>query len=259
MKRFELNYQLIAKTLKDFLKEELDKTGLKKFVLGLSGGIDSAVVLYLAAEAIGPENIYALSLPYKSSVAESEQHARLCAEQTGVNYQVIEITSQIDAYFNKVAPDADTLRRGNKMARERMTVLYDHSAKYGALVLGTSNKTEILLGYGTQYGDTASALNSIGDLYKTQVFKLAEYLKVPAEIIKKRPTADLWVGQADEDELGFTYAEVDKLLYQLIDKKQTTAELQKEGFALEFIERVSGMIKRSEFKRRLPLIAKISG
>jgi NAD+ synthase len=258
VKGLELNCTIIAKTFKNFLKEELHKTGLKKFVLGLSGGIDSAVVLYLAAEAVGPENLYAICMPYRSSVAESEQHARLCAERTGVNYQVIEITPQIDAYFEKVAPDANSLRRGNKMARERMTILYDHSAKYGGLVIGTSNKTELLLGYGTQYGDMASAINPIGDLYKTQVFQLAEYLKVPTEIIKKRPTADLWVGQADEDDLGFTYAEVDRLLYQLIDKRKTVVGLQKEGFAPEFINKVIAMIKRSQFKRRLPLIAKVS-
>lgn len=258
MKNLEINCPIIYKTLVNFLREELHKTSLKKFVLGLSGGIDSAVVLYLAVKAIGPENVYAICMPYKSSVSASEEHARLCAKQTGANYQVIEITPQIDAYFEKIDPQASQLRRGNKMARERMTILYDHSAKYNGLVLGTSNKTELLLGYGTQYGDMASAINPIGDLYKTQIFQLADFLKVPAEVIGKRPTADLWEGQADEDELGFSYAEVDQLLYQLVDKRKTITALIKEGFKKEFIEKVIGMIKKSQFKRRLPLIAKIS-
>ncbi len=258
MKKPEFNFELITETLTAFLKEELKKTGLEKFVLGLSGGIDSAVVAFLAARAIGPENVYAICMPYKTSNPESEEHARLCAQVCGVNYQVIEITKMIDAYFDAVDREASALRRGNKMARERMTILYDHSAKYGGLVLGTSNKTELLLGYGTQYGDMASALNPIGDIYKTKIFGLAKYLNVPAPIITKKPSADLWAGQSDEADLGFTYAEVDALLENLIEKRRTVEGLIADGFNKEFIEKVIGLIKRSQFKRRMPVIAKVS-
>lgn len=258
MKKPEFNFELITETLTAFLKEELKKTGLEKFVLGLSGGIDSAVVAFLAARAIGPENVYAICMPYKTSNPESEEHARLCAQACGVNYQVIEITKMIDAYFDAVDREASALRRGNKMARERMTILYDHSAKYGGLVLGTSNKTELLLGYGTQYGDMASALNPIGDIYKTKIFGLAKYLNVPAPIITKKPSADLWAGQSDEADLGFTYAEVDALLENLIEKRRTVEGLIADGFNKEFIEKVIGLIKRSQFKRRMPVIAKVS-
>jgi NAD+ synthase len=163
----------------------------------------------------------------------------------------------IDAYFEQF-PDADNMRRGNKMARERMTILFDHSALQGALVLGTSNKTELLLGYGTLYGDMASALNPIGDLYKSQVWQLSEEMGIPRDVIDKKPSADLWAGQTDEQELGFTYREVDELMYRMIDLRMTDAELVKAGFPPEFIEKIRCKIKNSHFKRRLPIIAKVS-
>lgn len=253
----DVNVKLLRRLLVAFIREEVTKVGIRKAVLGLSGGIDSALVAYLAAEALGPENVHVCIMPYKTSNPESEAHARLAAEQIGIHRQVIEITPMVDAYFS-LFPEADSMRRGNKMARERMTILYDHSAALPALVLGTSNKTELLLGYGTLYGDMASALNPIGDIYKTQVWQLSEEMGVPRDIIEKQPSADLWAGQTDEQELGFTYREVDKLLYSMVDLRMSREELVKSGFAPDFIDTVSARIQNSHFKRRLPIIAKVS-
>ncbi len=257
MSRLSVNTRLLRRIVVDFVREEILKTGLKRGVLGLSGGIDSALVAFIAAEALGPENVHAVCMPYKSSNPESEAHARIVAQACGINFTVVPITPMVDAYFESF-PDADNMRRGNKMARERMTILFDHSALHGALVLGTSNKTELLLGYGTLYGDMASALNPIGDLYKSQVWQLSEEMGVPREVIEKKPSADLWAGQTDEQELGFTYREVDELMYCMVDLRMTTEELIKEGFADDFIANVQGKIKNSHFKRRLPIIAKVS-
>jgi NAD+ synthase len=225
--------------------------------LGLSGGIDSALVVFIAAEALGPENVHAICMPYKTSNPESEAHARLVAQACGVNFSVVPITPMVDAYF-ETFPEADNMRRGNKMARERMTILFDHSALLSALVLGTSNKTELLLGYGTLYGDMASALNPIGDLYKTHVWQLSETMGVPSEVIEKQPSADLWAGQTDEEELGFSYRQVDELLYHMVDLRMSREELLVAGFEAEFIDTIYGKIQNSHFKRRLPVIAKVS-
>jgi len=252
-----VNAELLRRVLVGFIREEVQKIGVRRAVLGLSGGIDSALVAYLAAEALGAENVYACTMPYRTSNPESEAHARLIAEDLGINYQVIEITPMIDAYFQQF-PDASNMRRGNKMARERMTILYDHSAAHGALVLGTSNKTELLLGYGTLFGDMASALNAIGDIYKTQVWQLSEAMGVPREVIEKKPSADLWAGQTDEQELGFTYREVDELLYWMVDHRCNRQELLDKGFAATFIDTVSAKVQNSHFKRRMPVIAKVS-
>jgi len=248
---------LLRKVLVGFIREEVRKVGLSSVVLGLSGGIDSALVAYLAAEALGGENVHACIMPYRTSNPESEAHARLVIEDTGIKYEVIEITPMVDAYFD-LYPDADNMRRGNKMARERMTILYDHSAAHCGLVLGTSNKTELLLGYGTLYGDMASALNPIGDIYKTQVWQLSEEMGVPRAIIEKKPSADLWAGQTDEQELGFTYREVDELLYLMVDMRCNRTELMTRGFTPEFIDLIAGKVQNSHFKRRLPIIAKVS-
>lgn len=252
-----VNTKLLRKILVGFIREEVRKVGIARAVLGLSGGIDSAVVAFLAAEALGPENVHACIMPYRTSNPESEAHARLAAEQLGIEHEVIEITSMVDAYF-ALYPDADNMRRGNKMARERMTILYDHSAALSALVLGTSNKTELLLGYGTLHGDMASALNPIGDIYKTQLWQLAEELNVPRVIIDKKPSADLWAGQTDEQELGFTYREADELLYHMVDLRMTRDELVAKGFKPDFIDQVYRKVRNSHFKRRLPVIAKVS-
>lgn len=258
MKRgLAVNGKLLRLMLTSFIREEVTKVGLQRVVLGLSGGIDSALVAFLAAEALGPDNVYAYTMPYRMSNPESEAHARLVAEQLGIRYEVIEITPMVDAYFSSY-PQAGNLRRGNKMARERMTILFDHSAAHGALVLGTSNKTELLLGYGTLYGDMASALNPIGDIYKTQVWQLSEEMGVPREVIDKQPSADLWAGQTDEQELGFTYRQVDELLYHMVDLRYSRDELLGYGFAAEFVDKIYKMVQNSHFKRRLPIIAKVS-
>lgn len=251
------NTELLRKLLVGFVKDEVRKVGVSKVVLGLSGGIDSALVAFIAAEALGPENVHAICMPYKSSNPESEAHARLVAAACGVNFSVVPITAMVDAYFD-LFPDADNMRRGNKMARERMTILFDHSALLRALVLGTSNKTELLLGYGTLYGDMASALNPIGDIYKSQVWQLSRAMGVPKEVIEKQPSADLWAGQTDEEELGFSYRQVDELLYRMVDQRLTNTELVADGFEREFIESIYSKIQNSHFKRRLPIIAKVS-
>lgn len=251
------NTTLLRQILVGFVRDEVHKVGVRKAVLGLSGGIDSALVVFIAAEALGPENVHAICMPYKSSNPESEAHARLVADACGVNFSVVPITPMVDSYF-EMFPDADNMRRGNKMARERMTILFDHSALLRALVLGTSNKTELLLGYGTLYGDMASALNPIGDLYKSQVWQLSEAMGIPAEVIEKKPSADLWAGQTDEEELGFSYRQVDKLLHRLVDLRMTRDELTAEGFDSEFVDNIYAKIQNSHFKRRLPVIAKVS-
>jgi len=240
-----------------FIKEEVEKVGVQKAVLGLSGGVDSAVSCYLAVNALGPENVVAIEMPYKQSSRESVEHAELVIKDLNIKAFYIDISRQIDSYFDK-NHDADNLRRGNKMARERMSILYDFSAKFNALVVGTSNKTELMLGYGTLFGDTASALNPLGDLYKTQVWELARYLEVPQEIIDKPPSADLWEGQTDEAELGFTYEELDAFLYHYIDCRYSNIDLLGAGYEQEFIDKITKRVRQTQYKRRLPLIAKTS-
>ncbi len=252
-----IDCKLVEQVLVDFIKDEVTKVGFSKVVFGLSGGIDSALVAFLAAKALGKENVTAILMPYKTSSEESLSDAKKVVSQTGIHSFVLEITPMIDAYF-KHFPRASALRRGNKMSRERMTLLYDFSAKEKTLVLGTSNKTELLLGYGTQFGDMASAINPIGDLYKGQVRQLAKYLGMPQSILDKVPTADLWLGQSDEAELGFTYHEADQILHYLVDERQTKEELMENGFSKERIEQIQKKIQLSQFKRRLPIIAKLS-
>jgi len=257
MSRIPTNPSLLRKILLSFIANEVCKTGVTRVVVGLSGGVDSALSAHLAAEALGPENVLAIKMPYKASSKESLEHADLVTAATDIQSITVDITPQIDAYFERF-PDADNMRRGNKMARERMTILYDHSARWQALVLGTSNKTELLLGYGTLYGDMASAVNPLGDLYKTQVWELADFVGVPAPVIEKPPSADLWSGQTDETELGFSYREVDDLLYLMVDRRFSPAELQAEGCTPNFSEQISRGIMNSQYKRRLPVIAKVS-
>ena len=247
----------LRRILVAFIANEVRKVGVERVVVGLSGGVDSSLAAFLAAGALGAANVLGICMPYRTSSPESLEHAALVVRATGIASVTIDITAQIDAYFARF-PDATPLRRGNKMARERMTILYDHSARWNALVLGTSNKTELLLGYGTLHGDMASALNPLGDLYKTQVWALAEAIGVPAAIVQKQPSADLWHGQTDEHELGFGYRDVDRLLYLMVDQRYERDEILAAGFAPAFVERVQAMVQRSQFKRRLPIIAKVS-
>jgi len=253
----KINLQTVCEVLESFLKQEMAKIGITNAVLGLSGGVDSAVVAALLARAIGPENVYALIMPYHESNPESRTHAELMAKQLGIHAIVRDITPMVNAFFTGM-PEAGILRRGNKMARERMCLLYDYSAQHSALVIGTSNKTELLLGYGTIFGDLASALNPIGDLYKTQIWQLAEYLNIPEVIVKKKPSADLWIGQTDEEELGYTYGEIDELLYYLIDLRYPDELLIEQGYNINAIHDIQSRIQRNQFKRRPPVIAKLS-
>ena len=252
-----LDWELCTKVLTGFIHSEVRRAGFHRVIVGVSGGVDSSLSVTLAAAAMGSDNVWGVCMPYKTSSPESIVHARLMAERLGINFLQVDITPQIDAYF-AAFPDADHIRRGNKMARERMTVLYDHSARLGALVLGTSNKTELLLGYGTLYGDMASALNPIGDLYKTQVRWLARHLDVPAEIVEKTPSADLWAGQTDEEELGFTYEAVDQLLYYMVDRRYELPDLVELGFDAHFVQAVFRRVQSSQYKRRPPVVAKVS-
>lgn len=259
----EFNAALATEVLTRFIREETRKVGIKSVVLGLSGGVDSALAAHLAVRAVGRDHVCAVMLPYKTSSPESLSDAEIVAEELGLRALTIDITPMVDAYFDAAARagdslDAERLRKGNVIARARMIALYDVSATKNALVLGTSNKTELLLGYGTIYGDMASAINPLGDLYKTEVRQLSRFIGVPNRIIDKTPTADLWPGQSDEDELGFTYDEVDQLLTQLVDRRVPPAQLVEQGFRRELVEKVVERIRRQQFKRRTPIIAKIS-
>jgi len=247
---------LVRRMLVSFLRDETAKAGMARVVIGLSGGVDSAVVAALAALAFGPDRVTALFTPYRTSAPASRVDARLVAGAYGIALEEIDITPQIDAYMQRM-PEADRVRIGNKMARERKSIEYDRSWP-DALVLGTSNKTELLLGYGTQFGDLASALNPIGDLYKTQVRELATELGVPAQVVAKAPSADLWEGQTDEEELGFGYAEADLILYALVDRRLRPEDLVARGFDGELIARIRERVRKSHFKRVMPLIAKVS-
>jgi NAD+ synthase len=242
--------------LDTFIRDEVRRAGFERVVLGLSGGIDSALSAFLAVRALGAEQVHCVMMPYKTSSPESLSDARLVIEQLGCSSEVVEITPMVEPFF-AANPDMSNLRRGNVMARERMIVLYDRSAKLGALVLGTSNKTEGLLGYTTQFGDNASALNPIGDLYKTQVWQLSASLGVPDSIVHKAPSADLWVGQTDEQEMGLSYSEVDKLLVSMVDHRLGDTELAILGFQANLVSKVRKMVSRSQYKRMPPTIAKI--
>lgn len=256
MNKLDLNLKEVHNELVEFLRESFKKAGFSKAVLGLSGGIDSALVAYLLRDALGKENVLAIMMPYKSSNLDSLNHAKLVVEDLGINSKTIEITDMIDAYF-KNEKEATSLRMGNKMARERMSILFDYSSKENALVVGTSNKTEIYLGYSTQFGDSACALNPIGDLYKTNIWDLSRYLKIPNELIEKKPSADLWEGQTDEQEMGLTYKEADQVLYRMLEENKKVEEVLAEGFNKDLVDNIVRRMNRSEYKRRMPLIAKI--
>jgi NAD+ synthase len=250
----KINAAQTKDTLVEFLRTEFTNAGFSRAVVGLSGGIDSALACLLTVEALGPENVLALRMPYETSSPESLEHAQLIIDMTRIKALTIPITPMVDAYLDTV-PEAGPIRSGNVMARMRMIILYDQSAAFNGLVVGTGNKTEILFGYTTLYGDSACALNPIGDLYKTQVRQLAAYMSVPEVILHKPPSADLWDGQTDEDELGFTYENVDQLLCLLIDNRYSLDECVEAGFDRAFVEDVLLRIQNSHFKRVLPPIA----
>jgi NAD+ synthase len=252
-----LNTGLAKSILVNFIRDAIQSAGFQKGILGLSGGVDSALSAHLAAEALGAENLLCVIMPYRSSNPGSRTDAELVAAGLGVRTEVVDISPMVDAHAKRVDADAK-VRLGNIMARERMVVLYDISARDRGLVIGTGNKTETLLGYGTLFGDMACALNPLGDLYKTQVWQLAESVGVPRAIIDKQPSADLWEGQRDEHELGFTYAEADRLLYCMVDERRSNEELVSMGFEERLIKEIQERVRKNQFKRRPPLVAKIS-
>ncbi len=253
----EINTELVTRIVTSFIRTEIQRAGFERAVIGVSGGIDSALSCTLAAKALGPDNVLALFMPYATTSPESQAHAQQLIKLTGVRSETVEITPMVDPFLESI-PETERIRRGNVLARMRMIVLYDRSMSFKGLVVGTGNKTEILLGYTTLYGDSACAINPIGDLYKTQVRQLARSLEIPEEIIEKPPSADLWVGQTDEGELGFTYEEVDRLLFRLVDSRYDPQACLAEGFKPEFVKAVLDRIRRSQYKRVMPPIAKLS-
>ncbi len=252
-----INTDLARKILTGFISSEIMRAGYSRAVINLSGGLDSTLSCYLAAEAMGAENVLALRLPYKTSTPDSLEHAQMVIDTLGVQTLTIPITEMVDPLIEHF-PDMSRVRQGNIMARMRMIVLYDQSEAFHGLAVGTGNKTEILLGYTTLYGDAACAINPLGDLYKTQARQLARDMGIPATIIDKAPSADLWIGQTDEGELGFTYAEVDQLLYLLVDQRYRPEDCVQAGFAESFVRAVVERVRRNHFKRVLPPIAKLS-
>lgn len=252
-----IDTNLTRKILTGFIHTEIARGGFSRAVVGLSGGVDSGLSCILAAEALGPENVLAVRMPYETSSPESLEHAQLLIDKLGVNSLTVPITDMVNPLFERF-PDADHIRKGNAMARARMIVLYDQSQAFEGLVVGTGNKTEILLGYTTLYGDSACAINPLGDLYKTQVRQLARAMELPEVIIDKPPSADLWIGQTDEGELGFTYEDVDQLLYLLVDERYSPDDCIAEGFSEKFVNAVIDLIRKNHFKRVMPPIAKLS-
>ena len=277
-----IDTEVARRVIAEFIRGQLEQAGFERLVLGLSGGIDSAVVAYLVCEAIGADRLLAVMLPYRTSSPASRADAESVIADLGCRSELIEISAMVDGYFGSgVAPvagkpddpgasgpeglgasgseglGATPLRRGNFAARMRMAVLYDRSVTWGGLVVGTGNKTESLIGYTTLFGDSACAFNPIGDLYKSQVRQLAVALGVPGAIVRKAPSADLWPGQTDEHEGGFSYPVLDRLLFWRVDKRRSVDEMVTLGFEAGMVERVDRMIAGAEFKRQVPPIAKL--
>ena len=269
---FELPPELAIDTgvarrvIAEFIRGQLRQAGFERALLGLSGGIDSALVAFLVAEAIGPERLLCVLMPYHTSSPASQGDAEAVVRALGCASELVEITAMVDGYFGTDgvpgeggpdALDASPLRRGNFMARMRMATLYDRSVTWRGLVVGTGNKTESLIGYTTLFGDSACAFNPIGDLYKSQVRQLSAALGVPETVIRKAPSADLWPGQTDETEAGFTYPVLDRVLFWRVDRRRSVDEMVAMGFDRALVERVDRMVAGAEFKRQVPPVAKL--
>jgi len=261
-----IDTDVATRVMVGFIRNQLKQAGFDRAVVGLSGGIDSALVAYLIAQAIDPSRLLCVLMPYRASSKESVEHARFVVDRLGCASELVEISAMVDGFFGRggvegasgaSGVDAAPLRRGNFMARQRMCVLYDRSVTWNGLVVGTGNKTESLIGYTTLFGDSACAFNPIGDLYKSQVRQVSAAIGVPEEIIRKAPSADLWPGQTDEQEAGFSYPALDRLLFWMIDKRRTDEELLAMGFPAATIDRVKRMVAVSEFKRQVPPVAKL--
>ncbi len=247
----------VVNVLTFFIKSEIEKAGFKKAVIGISGGVDSALSAFLCVRALGKDNVVLISMPYKESSTQSVEDSRLIGKVLGANFFEMDISPQIDVYYRRY-PNASKLRKGNKMARERMSILYDFAYDNNALVVGTSNKSELLIGYSTRWGDNAYDINPLGDLYKTQVWEIAKFLGVPEKIVKKKPSADLWPGQTDEGELGFPYDLLDRILVAYVDLKMRKEEILSFGFDKSVVHRILNMVRQSQYKRKLPIVCKIA-
>jgi NAD+ synthase len=254
--RLTINPEEVASILIKFIADEVKAAGYKKVVLGLSGGLDSTTTAYLSREALGKKNVFGIIMPCQAASSGEIKDAEKVGKILGIDYDIVFINPILEP-FMKVFEKINHIRKGNIIARLRMIILYDQSKTFEALVLGSSNKSELMLGYGTIYGDMACALNPLGGLYKTQVWQLAQYLGVPRDIILKTPSADLWPGQTDEGELGLRYKEVDPLLYCMVELGYDENKLIEAGFKKETISKVKDKVRSSEFKRRMPLIAEI--
>jgi NAD+ synthase len=261
-----IDTDVARRVIAEFIRGQLRQAGFERAVLGLSGGVDSALVAYLVAEAIGAERLLAMMLPYRRSSPASRSDAEEVVRRLGCASELVDISPMVDGYFGSDGRpgaagtdglEASPLRRGNLAARMRMSVLYDRSVSWRGLVVGTGNKTESLIGYTTLFGDSACAFNPIGDLYKSQVRQLAAAMGVPEAIIRKAPSADLWPGQTDEDEAGFSYPELDRLLFWRVDRRRSVDEVTALGFDRALAERVDRMVAGAEFKRQVPPIAKL--
>lgn len=255
--RLTINTGLARKILVLFLRDALTNVGFERAVIGLSGGIDSALSAFLVAEAIGPENVLAIRMPYKISSQASLDDAQAVIDALGIRSDTVDITPMVDPMLERF-PGASKLRQGNIMARMRMVVLYDQSVAFNGLVIGTSNKTETLLGYTTIFGDNAAAVQPITDLYKAQVRDLSAAMGVPKSVLDKAPSADLWAGQTDEDELGFSYDLADQILYLLVDERYSVDEVTAEGFDRALVERIWRQVRLNHYKRTMPNVAKVS-
>jgi len=261
-----IDTDVARRVIADFIRGQLRQAGFENAVLGLSGGIDSGLVAYLVAEAIGADRLLCVLMPYRTSSPASQADAEEVVRRLGCASELVDISPMVDGYFGadgvagaagRGGLEAAPLRRGNLMARMRMAVLYDRSVTFRGLVVGTGNKTESLIGYTTLFGDSACAFNPIGDLYKSQVRQLSAAIGVPEAIIRKAPSADLWPGQTDESEAGFSYPELDRLLFWRIDKRRSVDEVVAKGFERALVERVDRMVAGAEFKRQVPPIAKL--
>jgi NAD+ synthase len=257
----ELDPAQTIEVIVGFIRSQLAQTGFGRLVVGLSGGVDSSAAAFLAARAVAADDLLAVRMPYRTSSPESEADAQLVVDALGCRTERVDITPMVEPMLGLIGPEDDPalrVRRGNVMARQRMIVLYDRSAAFDALVLGTSNKTEALLGYGTLHGDMAAALQPIGDLYKSQLRAVATELGVPVRIVAKPPSADLWPGQTDEGELGASYEDLDRVLFALVDRRWTMDRCVRAGLDRALVEWVALRVAQTEFKRQLPPVAKIS-
>jgi len=257
----QVNAPEVVSVITGFIRRQLEQTGFERLVVGVSGGVDSATVAHLAVRALGPDNVLAVRMPFRSSAAESETDALRVVEGLGCDSQRVDITPMAEPMLTLIGDgnEADIrVRRGNVLARLRMIVLYDRSAAFDALVCGTSNKTEALLGYGTLHGDMAAAIQPIGDLYKSQLRAVATELGVAPEIVAKPPSADLWPGQTDEGELGASYDALDRILYALVDRRWTVERCVAAGLDEALVRWTAERVARHEFKRQTPPVAKVS-